>query len=131
MANLKTYLQSLLDSFINNTETRQLIGHQAYPSNSSPITIFENGSADGWTVFATYTPPADGFVVLTCTSANIINREVSYSLIDRNATPMPLIVPQAGSFTTSTMVRKGETVRFAGDNVANTSARFIPSYGNV
>ena len=131
MANLKTYLQSLLDSFINNTGTRQLIGHQAYPSNSSPITIFENGSADAWKVFATYTPPADGFVVLKCRSANTIDREASYMLVDSNATPTSLIVPQSGTYSTSTMVRKGETVRFAGDNVAEASAKFISSYGNV
>lgn len=131
MANLKTYLQSLLNSFINNMETRQLMGHQAYPSNSSPITIFENESADAWTVFATYIPPADGFVVLTCTSANNIDREVSYLLVDKNATPTSLIVPQSGTYTTSTMVRKGETARFAGDNVVNASAKFISSYGNT
>ena len=131
MANLKTYLQSLLDSFINNTETRQLIGHQAYPSNSSPITIFENESTDAWKVFTTYTPPADGFVVLRCRSANTIDHEISYVLADSNATPTSLIVPQSGAYSISTMVRKGETVRIAGDNVAEATAKFIPSYGNV
>lgn len=119
MPDLKAYLQSFLK--VSHT--------QAFPSDNAPITIIENERADSWTVFTTYTAPSDGYIILVGSSTRASGSTGSYILVDNIALPTALIVPQSGTFTTYTMVKKGEQVRIAGDDIQNASATFIPALG--
>lgn len=119
MPDFKAYLQG----FLKVTHT------QAFPSGTTPITIIEGESANAWTVFTTYTAPSDGYVTITGKSANGLGATASYVLVDNIRLPTALIVPESGSYTTYTMVKKGEQVRIAGDDIQNVSATFIPALG--
>ena len=125
---LKTLLRNLLSSFINNTDTRQLMSASAYPSDTE-ISIPATGDASaGWAMLAVYTAPCDGVVSVHGTTASTHATDgVCYLAIMGCKFRNAVILPETGGtlqYDVSAIVRKGEQLRVDGDSFTNVSIKF-------
>lgn len=120
---LKTLLRNLLDSFINNTETRQSVCHQAFPSNTL-TQISTIASVDSWESFFTYTPTADGWIVI---SANSTVETTAFTVYSGALSQSLFLVWIGAGGSSSVPVQKGVSFSIQGGNLSNITVKFCPA----
>lgn len=120
MANLKTYLQSLIESVFTNK--KEYIGQQAFPKSNGWINIDQQSSGE-------YVAPEDGYIlffVSNTSSVDIHSDNSSNYPYSRSA----LSTSSTFVFSSTIKVRKGDHVRFNFKESAPTVFTFIPIEGS-
>lgn len=126
---LKQYLSLLLSKFYSKKEN-EAVGHQAMPSNEKIDIAAHPAEIDGWTNFATYTTPTDGYVSIR---AEAYKSTAAIQISTGSEDKMPSIFTAANNpgewLQTVIPVSKGVSVRLQGGGIKNAEGFFSKTIG--
>lgn len=126
---LKQYLSLLLSKFYSKKEN-EAVGHQAMPSGNKIDIAAHPAEIDGWTNFATYTTPTDGYVSIR---AEAYKSTAAIQISTGSEDKMPSIFTAANNagewLQTVIPVSKGVSVRLQGGGIKNVGSYFSKTIG--
>ena len=126
---LKNVLSLLLSKFYSKKEN-EAVGHQAMPSNEKIDIAAHPSEIDGWTNFATYTTPTDGYVSIR---AEAYKNTGAIQIFTGSEDKMPSIFTAANSsgewLQTVIPVSKGVSVSLQGGGIKNVAGFFSKTIG--
>lgn len=126
---LKSLLSLLLSKFYSKKES-ETVGHQSMPSNEKIDIAAHPAEIEGWTNFATYTMPTDGYVSIR---AEAYKNTAAIQISTGSEDKMPSIFTAANNpgewLQTVIPVSKGVSVRLLGGGVKNVGSFFSKTIG--
>lgn len=126
---LKNVLSLLLSKFYSKKEN-EAVGHQAMPSGNKIDIAAHPAEIDGWTNFATYTTPTDGYVSIR---AEAYKSTAAIQISTGSEDKMPSIFTAANNagewLQTVIPVSKGVSVRLQGGGIKNVVGYFSKTIG--
>ncbi|WP_462391527.1 hypothetical protein, partial [Parasutterella excrementihominis] len=126
---LKSLLSLLLSKFYSKKEN-EAVGHQAMPSGNKIDIAAHPAEIDGWTNFATYTTPTDGYVSIR---AEAYKSTAAIQISTGSEDKMPSIFTAANNagewLQTVIPVSKGVSVRLQGGGIKNIVGYFSKTIG--
>ena len=126
---LKNILSLLLSKFYSKKEN-EAVGHQAMPSNEKIDIEAHPAEIEGWTNFATYTTPTDGYVSIR---AEAYKNTGAIQISTGSEDKMPSIFTAANNpgewLQTVIPVSKGVSVRLQGGGIKNVGCFFSKTIG--
>jgi len=126
---LKSLLSLLLSKFYSKKEN-EAVGHQAMPSNEKIDIASHPAEIEGWTNFATYTTPTDGYVSIR---AEAYKNTGAIQISTGSEDKMPSIFTAANNpgewLQTVIPVSKGVSVRLQGAGIKNVGCFFSKTIG--